>query len=280
MPDPDLLLAHIAACHTARLPGARRRFLLGRQHVGWVDDATAAALARSGVRAEGEDMVLDDAARLPGIARAMADQGIGRFRNEAFDVRATPDGPVLSTIDRGVLPRLGIAATGVHLNGLVRRADGLHVWVARRAANKLLDPGKLDHIVGGGVSAGHDPWQTLLKESAEEAALPEALAAQSRQVAVLAYAMDRPEGLRRDRLVCYDLELPEDFIPQAADGEVESFELWPAARVLEAARHTDAFKFNVTLVLVDLFLRHGLIDPTGAEGLRLRAALEGRFEPG
>ncbi len=70
--------------------------------------------------------------------------------------------------------------------------------------------------------------------------------------------MERPEGLRRDWLICYDLSLPADFIPHAADGEVESFELWPVARVLDRVRDTDDFKFNVNLVLIDLFRRLGL----------------------
>ncbi len=70
--------------------------------------------------------------------------------------------------------------------------------------------------------------------------------------------MERPEGLRRDRLHCYDLTVPEDFTPRAADGEVESFELWPIERALATVRQTDDFKFNVNLVLIDLFLRERL----------------------
>jgi 8-oxo-dGTP pyrophosphatase MutT (NUDIX family) len=141
---------------------------------------------------------------------------------------------------------------------LVHRAGGLHVWIARRARNKLLDPGKLDHITAGGVPSGLTPEQTLVKEAAEEAAIPEALASQARRVATISYAMERPEGLRRDLLYCYDLALPEDFVPRAADGEVESFELWPIERVFETVRDTDDFKFNVNLVLIDLFERLNL----------------------
>ena len=48
-------------------------------------------------------------------------------------------------------------------------------------------------------------------------------------------------------------------MPHAADGEVEEFELWPIERVMAAVRDTDDFKFNVNLVLIDLFRRHGLI---------------------
>ena len=152
------------------------------------------------------------------------------------------------------------------------RADGLHVWIARRSRTKHLDPGKLDHVVAGGGPAGLSPAETLVKEAAEEAAVPEALAGTARCVGTVRYAMERPEGLRRDRLHCYDLALPEDFAPRAADGEVESFELWPVGRALEAVRETDDFKFNVNLVLIDLFLRERLIDGPAA-GV-LRAALE------
>jgi hypothetical protein len=43
-----------------------------------------------------------------------------------------------------------------------------------------------------------------------------------------------------------------------ADGEVAGFELWPLARVVETVRQTDDFKFNVNLVLLDLFARLGV----------------------
>jgi 8-oxo-dGTP pyrophosphatase MutT (NUDIX family) len=130
--------------------------------------------------------------------------------------------------------------------------------VARRAADKALDPGKLDNLVAGGVPAGMTPRQTLVKEAAEEAAIPAALARTAVETGTITYAMERPEGLRRDRLVCYDLILPAAFQPVATDGEVESFELWPVARVLERVRDTDDFKFNVNLVLIALFQRLGL----------------------
>ncbi|HYZ61576.1 MAG TPA: hypothetical protein VE650_03920, partial [Acetobacteraceae bacterium] len=88
----------------------------------------------------------------------------------------------------------------------------------------------------------------------------------------IAYAMQRREGLRRDHLHCYDLILPESFTPEARDGEVEAFELWPLPRVLDTVRRTDAFKFNVNLVLIDLFLRRGMIE--GEEAAVLRAGLQ------
>lgn len=252
-------MRHLAACNNARLPGGRVPFHLGGEAVGWVLP-DAAAIVGTDVEPGG----------LAAANRALVAAGLCRWREEAFDVRAVPEGAVLGRVDRGALPVLGIEAVGVHLNGLVRRPDGLHVWVARRAMNKTLDPGKLDHIVGGGVPAGLGPAETLVKEAGEEAGLAPEMVAGARYHGVISYTMERPEGLRRDRLHCYDLVLPDSFEPVAVDGEVAGFELWPIGRVVEAVRDGDAFKFNVNLVLIDLFLRMGLIEDAG-----LRADFQG-----
>ncbi len=268
----DGLARHIRACNNADLPGRRIPFRIGEARVGFVLPELAAAMSGcSAVRCADGAVVLDDPAALDPIAAAVAAQGFGRRRREMFDVRpdTDPDGPPLARIDRGALPAFGIAATGVHVNGLVRRADGPWLWVARRAADKALDPNKLDHIVAGGVCAGMTAAETLVKEAEEEAAIPEALAVTAEPVGIISYALERFEGLRRDRLICYDLWLPEDFRPTPTDGEVAAFELWPLERALTTLRETDDFKFNVTLVLIDLFLRLGLVHEPG-----LRKALD------
>ena len=255
----DGFMRHVRASNTATLPGGRLAFLLAGTPVGWVRREIADALMGfPDVTSDAHGIDLRSPPALPSIAEALAQRGLCRWRGEAFDVRSA-DGRVRSTIDRGAIPAFGIEATGVHVNGLVRRADGLHVWVARRAMNKLLDPGKLDHLVAGGVPAGLSPMECLIKEAAEEAGIPAGLAATARHVGEIRYAMERPEGLRRDHLHCYDLDVPEDFVPQATDGEVESFELWPIQRVFSAVREGDDFKFNVNLVLIELFRRLGMV---------------------
>jgi hypothetical protein len=264
---------HVRACNNAELPGQRIRFLVGDQPVGWVADRIASALeGMPAIERAGDRITLTDPSMLPRIGRDLSDHGLYRWRDEVFDVRARPDGPVLARIDRGAIPSFGIQAVGIHVNGLVHRTNGLHLWVARRAMDKLLDPGKLDHIVAGGVPAGLGPAETLVKEAGEEAAIPPQLASASVHVGTLGYAMERPEGLRRDLVHCYDLTLPEDFTPAAVDGEVEAFELWPLPRVVETVHDTCDFKFNVNLVLIDLFIRQGLI--AEPEAASLRASLD------
>ena len=242
-------MRHIRACNNAVLPGGRVPLSVDGMAVGWMTPAVADLVGAADIAA----------GSLPALGVRLAAAGLFAWRDEPFDVRAVPDGPVLGTIDRGALPSLGLLAVGAHLNGLVHRPDGPWLWVARRAATKLLDPGKLDHIAAGGVEAGSTPWKTLLKEAEEEAAIPPALTATARAAGWIDYAMDRPEGLRRDRLYVFDLDLPEPFVPRPADGEVEAFELWPLADVLDRVRQTDDFKFNVNLVLIELGRRYGLV---------------------
>src|SRR3546814_5850627 len=103
--------------------------------------------------------------------------------------------------------------------------------------------------------------ENVIKEAAEEASVPAALAALARPVGAGRYICERTEGLRNDVAFCFDLALPADFRPQPNDGEVESFSLWPMAEVLERLRGSDDFKFNVALVNLHFALRHGVLSP-------------------
>lgn len=264
---------HITRTNNAVLPGGRTALFVDGAVIGWVLPDLAAALAGfAAIRVQPHGLILTDGGALFDISKDLSARGFHRWRGEIFDVRAVPGGAVLAQIDRGGLPVFGIAAEGVHVNGLVARADGLHVWVGRRAATKALDPGKLDHIVAGGMSAGFGAMATLVKEAAEEAAIPADLARRAVAVGTIAYAMERPEGLRRDRLYCYDLMLPDSFTPRPNDGEVAGFELWPIARAMAVVRDSDNFKFNVNVVMIDLLLRTGAIAGAEAEALRLEMA--------
>lgn len=271
-PSLTPFLRHIAACNSAVLPGGRIPFFCGTEQIGWISSRTAQVLESLGYR-QPQGFVVSTGAELFPLSRTLCDMGLYTSHDEAFDVR-NDSGVVLGQVDRGAIPVLGLAAEGVHLNGLVERVDGLFLWVARRSMSKRLDPGKLDHLVAGGMSAGLDPQTTVIKEAQEEAGILSDLAATARAVSRIEYALERPEGLRRDVLHCYDLLLPESFVPVAEDGEVESFHLLPIQNVMALVRDTDDFKFNVNLVLIDLFIRRGLFEP--AEANILRKALAGQ----
>ncbi len=280
MPDPALQ-RHIDACNNIASPSGLIPFRIGTAQVGWVTPDLAQALTfrprdfhfdAGGVSLAGR--LRSPGGRSEALAQALPSLAAGgflRIRRELFDVRETTGGPVLAVLDRGALPAFGVMSQGVHVNGIVRRADGLHLWVGVRSRDKAVAPGQLDNVVAGGIPAGLSPEECLVKEAEEEAALPAELAVTARRAGRVSYVMRNAEGLRRDVLHVFDLEIPEGVAPRPNDDEVERFELWPAEKVLQAVRATDTVKFNVNLVLIDLFLREGLIrDPDG----RLRPGLD------
>jgi hypothetical protein len=193
--------------------------------------------------------------------------------------RVWQDAPAF-LIDRKLVPAFGLRSFGVHMNGYVRDGSELRLWIGTRATDRDVEPGKLDNIVAGGQPAGLTLRENLIKECAEEAAIPEAVARQARPAGPISYAYTTPGGVKADTMFCYDLELPPDLTPRNTDGEISGFELLPVAEVLAIVRDTDRFKLNVNLVIIDFAMRHGLLDPDdGVEMEQLRAGLHRRPDP-
>jgi hypothetical protein len=60
-------------------------------------------------------------------------------------------------IERAAARPFGLTTQAVHLNGIA----GDRMWLARRSPSKQIDPGMLDNLVAGGISAGFSaepPW--------------------------------------------------------------------------------------------------------------------------
>jgi len=223
-------------------------------------------------------------AAVDGVLRELHGRGlIGGWRDEAYPVGHSFSAPPLFNIERAAAHLLGILAYGIHVNGYVPGNDGgdeggndgLGMWVGKRALDKPTAPGKLDQIVAGGQPAGLSLGENLVKESAEEANIPAGLAATAVPVGAVSYMTERPEGLRRDVLFIYDLEVPADFTPENTDGEIEEFYLWPIEKVFEKVRDTDDFKFNCALVNIDFLIRRGLIKPDHPDYIDLLRGLRG-----
>jgi len=194
---------------------------------------------------------------------------IAGWRNEPFPVAAAHDKPPLFNLERAAVPLFGVRGYGVHLNGFVRDDDAIKMWVGRRSLDKPTAPGKLDQIVAGGQPAGISLQDNVLKESAEEADIPPAMAGRAIPVGAITYCTERPDGLRRDVIFVYDLALPATFVPRNTDGEIAEFYLWPIERVIDTVRDTDGFKYNCALVVIDFLIRHGLIPPDHPDYLNL-----------
>jgi hypothetical protein len=201
-------------------------------------------------------------------------------RQEMFAVTDGWGGPLLFELDRGAVPFFGTRSYGVHLNGWRPGADGPDLWIGKRAKDKKIAPGQLDNLVAGGMGSGYGARATLIKEAAEEADMPEALAARALAVGAIRYRMELPEGMRDDVLFLYDIETPAEFVPRNTDGEIEDFRILSAKECLRRVRETDDFKFNVNLVQIDFGLRHGLIVPEDRDYLALVEGLRGSLVKG
>lgn len=166
----------------------------------------------------------------------------------------------------------GIACRGAHMTAYVRTDEGIKVWVGRRSAHLFTYPGMLDTTVAGGVRAEESPFECIIHESEEEASIPAGyVRTNAKACGAITYvakgsAVDAGSGSMMIPVVLYnyDIELPVDIIPQPQDNEVEAFYLWDLEQVKNAMINRE-FKANCAAVMIDFFIRHGLITAENEE---------------
>jgi isopentenyldiphosphate isomerase len=276
-------LDHIRACNQHDI-SRFRPFRVASQIAGWIHDDFIATLARRAdlfliqphaVTLNRELATAQQRTKaLEPFLRELKEEGLIKgWRDERYPVSPRWTDEPLMSMERAAIPFFGVRAYGVHLTGFTRRKDGLHIWVATRSRTKPTYPGMLDNTVAGGQPEGISLADNIVKECKEEASIPEAMARQARPIGIVTYCLEHKGGLKPDVLFNYDLELPQDFVPKPHDDEIEHFELWPVQRVIERVRDTFDFKFNCNLVLIDFFIRHGLIDPEEPDYVEIAAGL-------
>ena len=215
----------------------------------------------------------DSKSRTDAVMKVMenlrSDGTIQGWRDELLPVVTSfyDEDPVF-LIERAAAPHLGTIQYGVHINGFVKDGGGvnnsLKLWMARRSKTKSKYPGMLDHIVAGGQPFGITPSENVIKECEEEAGIPRNLAQNAVPVGAVSYAYSESDGqVNRSVLFCYDIELPSEFEPKAVDGEVDEFFLRDLDKVMKLMdpECDDPIKPNCYLVIIDFFLRNGILTP-------------------
>ena len=265
------LIDHIHRCQGADM----RKFLpwlIAGQHVGWVRRDVAERLGKyptvfatddKAVRLRDHLASFDHRTAAVGdVARDLYEAGVFTgWRNEWFPVMPRFGTPPLMRLERAAVPMFGAHAYGVHMNGFVRDGAKLKLWIGTRGEDRPIEPGKLDHLVAGGIPFGMSVRECLAKEAEEEASIPAALAARANPAGAIRYRMEHQGWLRNDTMFVYDLEVPADFTPVNEDGEIASFRLMDLDEVTAILSAGEDFKFNVALVLIDFLIRHGHIRP-------------------
>lgn len=115
-------------------------------------------------------------------------------------------------------------------------------------------------MVCGGLSVGFGVRETAIKEAAEEASIPESLTLEMRPAGAISLFFESERGLFPNTEYVFDLELPLDFVPFNADGEVQDFELLSARDCYERL-FSDNFKTTSVPVVLDFLIRQGLVTP-------------------
>lgn len=130
-------------------------------------------------------------------------------------------GQELARFERGAFRTLGLQNRAVHVNGCL--PDG-RLWIARRSALKASSPNKLDNMAAGAIAAGETPEDCAVRELWEEAGVPAGLAVLARFTGAQLRS-ERPlhHGFHDEVILCADLDLPADFVPDCQDGEVAGF---------------------------------------------------------
>jgi 8-oxo-dGTP pyrophosphatase MutT (NUDIX family) len=224
--------------------------VLGGKRIGWLRPELAARLGswKETFSASAEGVTLLKPENLTPIVEQLANEGfIPGWRNERYRIADLFD------IERAAARPFGLTTQAVHVNGIV---GGARMWLARRSANKPIDPGMLDNLVGGGIGVGFSVVDTLVKEAWEEAGIPAALARGAVFGGKVGVLREVSEGVQSETVHIYDLELPESFRPQNQDGEVSEFTLLPFAEI-----ESQNLTFEAMLVARD-FLKRRMPDST------------------
>jgi len=208
-----------------------------------------------------------------------------QWRDELYPVYGRGK-ELLFSVERAASPLLGVVTYGVHMTAFVRTEDGLKIWVPRRARSKHTFGGMLDNAVAGGIASGESPFESLVRECAEEASLEEELVRNNVKTCgcvTYFYIRDERAGgetrlLQPECEYVYDLELPEDIVPKPGDNEVEDFYLWTLDEV-KVALAKGEFKPNTAVVMLDFFIRHGILTAENEKDyIEIVARMHRRFE--
>ena len=211
-------------------------------------------------------------ASLTAALKGLTDKAINQNTFQIIHQQHSELYPILGrnglTIERYFAPLFGTISRGAHLTVFTRvgPTKELKIWVPRRSPSCFTYPGCLDTTVAGGLPAGESPLGCIVREADEEASLPEALV-RNKAVAcgVLSYMQQSAKGdggeiglIAPDLLYIYDLEVEEDIICKPHDDEVQDFYLMTVEEVKDSLAH-DEWKTNSAVVMLDFFIRHGII---------------------
>jgi len=226
----------------------------------------------------------DSRGRTEAVAAAVAGltrRGLVMPQGEKLGVAVRLGTAPLFELDRGAARRFGVRTYAVHVNGYVRRNGKLFVWLRRPAQGGVARGGHWANMVDHVVPAGHSLEDVLVRRGAEQAGLPQELAAEGQAAGAISCVRECSDGLAPNTAFVFDLEVDPSFEPIPADGQMHHFALWPVDELRGLVSETRYIEPNSALVIIDFLVRHGMIAPSEPDYLelvyRLRSGLRPRF---
>ncbi|KAI0884181.1 putative thiamine pyrophosphokinase [Annulohypoxylon maeteangense] len=173
--------------------------------------------------------------------------------------------PFPFAVDRAIATYFGIVSTGAQLTIFVRgkTASVTGIWIARRAADKPMYPGMLDNAAGGAVDYGETPFESLVREADEELGFDVKAAVSGGSISWF-NIKDGEVGGDLNLVECgvqyvYDLEVDAETVLHPAEAGIDWLRLLSVDEVKDALRRQE-FKPSCACVMIDFFVRHGIIN--------------------
>jgi 8-oxo-dGTP pyrophosphatase MutT (NUDIX family) len=201
-----------------------------------------------------------------------AERAKGTFRvlkkwtGERFPIYG-PGRELILDFERSAASLLGVVTYGAQLIVYREGPGGLSLWLARRAAIKVLYHNRLGVTVGGSLPAGGTPFECVVRESYEEAGLDADLIKQHAKAAgtisyVTASETKTTSGgeaglIRAEIQYIYHLKVGPDVVPKPYDMEASDISLYSIDETKKALDDGEFTPANACLIL-DFFIRHGL----------------------
>ncbi|KAI1770870.1 NUDIX domain-containing protein [Hypoxylon cercidicola] len=168
----------------------------------------------------------------------------------------------LDRLQRAVAGLFGITRRNAHMTMYTRTPEGeIKIWLPFRSAHLRTYPGKINSTVVGDIKADESPFECIIHRADLKASIPKCLVrqhAKSCGAITCTCTSDAGSGYETGILYVYDMEADHTVMPKPQNNEVEEFNLWGVQQIKEALFRGE-FKSNCASVMVDFFVRHGII---------------------
>lgn len=187
------------------------------------------------------------------LAEFLRGKGIfSHWRNEKFSF-LREDAHQIFQLERAAFRGFGFLSTAVHINGFTE--DG-SIWLARRSESKSVDPGLIDNLTAGGVSALETIQSCAERELWEEAGV---VLNQLKNLFPVGFIELRrplpPNEVHHEKIFTFDLMVAPDWSPINHDGEVESFKKYALEDVIDFI-FSEKMTQDAAVVTADFILRN------------------------